>query len=158
MIMSFILSQILKKKVFEWNEKVFTEDDITNICKVEKVRIFEDHSLKPKGEYTIHEGVPFILLRPNLKREMRLWVGAHELGHHLIHYPVPHRFSKGTKRRMDREANFFAAIALIPTKIIEEKLLTEISVETALGEIMEEFAYPIDLILIRKDIYDTYKI
>lgn len=146
--MSFILSQILKKKVLDWNEKIFTEDDFYRVCKIEKVRVFEDETLKYKGEYTIYENVPFIALRKNLQNEL-LWVGFHELGHHLIHYPVAHKFSKGIWRRMDREANFFAAIALMPSGLIKAKTF---------GEIIEEYNYPKELIRIRKDIYDTYKI
>lgn len=126
-----------------------TDDDLSALCEREKVEIAENGSFKFKGEYVIYDAIPFILLRPDLKREMKLWVGLHEFGHHLLHYPVNHRFSKGIVRKMDREANFFAAIALMPTWLIASKTL---------GEIIEEYNYPKQLIRIRKEIYDTYKI
>jgi Zn-dependent peptidase ImmA (M78 family) len=147
--MSFILSQILKKKIPEWNEIVFTEDDVLRICDAQKVRPFKDITIKAKGEYTIHEGRPFILYKPNLKRNEFPWIILHELGHHLLHYPVSHKFSKGIYRRMDREANFFAAIALIPTWLVQSMTW---------GEIMEEYNYPKELIIIRKEIYEAYGI
>lgn len=147
--MSFILSQILKKKVPDWNKIIWNDDKFAITCEEAKVRVVEDETLKHKGEYTIYKDVPFIALRKGLKPPMRLWVGMHELGHHLLHFPVNHRFSKGIFRRMDREANFFAAIALIPTWMVESKTL---------GEIVEEYNYPKELIIIRKEIYEAYGI
>lgn len=147
--MSFIISQIIKKKLPEWNERILTEDDFYEYCWRDKVRVMESNLFKNKGEYTIHQNICFILLSKKLNFGEKLWVGFHELGHHLLHYPVPHRFSKGYCRRMDREANFFAAIALIPTRLIESKTL---------GEIAEEYNHPNRLIEIRKQIYDCYKI
>lgn len=147
--MSFILSQILTRKVSTWNERVHTEDDLFWLCEREQVRLLTDETIKAKGEYTVYENVSFILFRPKLKREIKLWVGMHELGHHLLHYPVSHKFSKSIFRRMDREANFFAAIALIPTHIVKSRNI---------GEIAEDYNYPKDLIKIRKEIYEQYKI
>ncbi|MBS1793373.1 MAG: ImmA/IrrE family metallo-endopeptidase [Acidobacteria bacterium] len=147
--MSFILAQILKKKVPGWCEKVFIEDEVLQICQHWKVRPFKDETIKAKGEYTIHEKQAFILYRPGLKREIFVWVLLHELGHHLLHAPVSHKFSRSIYRRMDREANFFAAIALMPTWLVESKTW---------GEIIEEYNYPLELIKIRKEIYDTFKI
>lgn len=147
--MSFILSQIIKKKLSEWNTHILTEDDFYNICQSEKVHIFEEYFFKYKGEYLIQDGKSLILLQKKMSREEKLWVGFHELGHHLLHYPVPHRFSKGLCRKMDREANFFAAIALLPTEVIKLKSFVEI---------LEDYNYPKGLIIIRKEIYDNYRI
>lgn len=147
--MSFIISQIIKKKLPEWNKRVFVEDDFYKICKLEKVRVMESDLFKNKGEYTLDDNICFIILNKKLKFGEKLWVGFHELGHHFLHYPVPHRFSKGYWRRMDREANFFAAIALIPTWLVQTKTL---------NEIIEEYNYPKDLIMIRKEIWDVYRI
>lgn len=147
--MSFILSQILTKKVPDWNKTVWTEDKFSQECVRHKVRIVEDENLKVKGEYTVYKDVSFIALRPKLKNNIKLWVIAHEFGHHLLHYPVTHKFSRSIFIRMDREANFFAAIALIPSSLVTTKTL---------GEIMEEYNYPKELIIIRKEIWDVYKI
>lgn len=147
--MAYILEQIIKKKLQNWNGRVFSLDDFYAVCARENVRVMESNLFKHKGEYSIHEGIAFILLQAKLKREEKLWIAFHELGHHLLHYPVNHKFSKSIIRRMDREANFFAAIALIPTRLVKSKTL---------GEIMEEYNYPKELILIRKEIFDVYKI
>lgn len=146
--MSFILSQILKKKVSFWNSRVLTEDDFFLICEQTKCSVIES-AIKSKGEYLIYQGKPFIIFRKGLKGTLRLWVGLHELGHHLLHYPVNHRFSRGTIHRMDREANFFAAIAMMPTALITQKTL---------DEIVEEYNYPREIVLIRKEIYENFRI
>jgi Zn-dependent peptidase ImmA (M78 family) len=147
--MAFILSKLIKKKLPEWNERVFTADDLDSLSQKMKVPFVVDATASAKGEYLIIDDEPMILLKPNLKANEKLWVSYHELGHHLLHYPVPHKFSKGLQRRMDREANFFAAIALMPTKLIAEKTF---------GEIVEEYGYSSELIAIRKEIYEAYKI
>ncbi len=146
--MSFILSQILQKKVNEWNRRVLTEDDFYALCARDRLPVIEA-PIKAKGEYTIYGDTPLILLRRGLKPPVRLWVGMHELGHHLLHYPITHRFSRSTFYRIDREANFFAAIALMPTILVTSKTV---------GDIMEEYNYPKELIAVRKDIYERYRI
>jgi Zn-dependent peptidase ImmA (M78 family) len=146
--MAFILSQLLKKKTPDWNSVVWTEDKFLQTSAEMKVRVIESESIKAKGEYVIYKNVSFIVLRPKLPLQLRLWVGLHELGHHLLHFPVNHKFSKSVTRKFDREANFFAAIALLPTFVVENKTL---------GEIIDEYNYPKILTTIRKEIYDAYK-
>lgn len=125
-------------------------DDVLSLASVQhNVRLKEFEKHKYKGEYTIYNDQPFILLRKELKNPFKLWVGLHEFGHHLLHYPVNHHFSVGTTHRMDREANFFAAIALMPTYIVKSKTF---------GEILEEYNYPLLIIKIRKEIHEAYKI
>lgn len=156
--MSSILESIIKKKVSSWNEIVFTEDYLFNLCKIHQVRHFEDEEMKGKGEYTKYDNTWFVVVNKKLTRPMKLWVGLHELGHHLLHYPIPHRFSKGTRRKMDRQANFFAAVALIPTFLIQENSMGDGTVDTALSLIAVEFNYPKGLTKIRKEIWETYRI
>ncbi len=148
--MSFLLSQIINKKLPEWNSRVLTEADFYAICRAQKVRVMESELFKFKGEYSIHEGIPFILINKKLGAGEKLWTCFHELGHHLLHYPTPkHRFAKTLWNKFDREANYFAAIALVPTAIIKNK--------TA-AEIISEFDYSKELLTIRKAIYEAYKI
>lgn len=146
--MSYILSQIIRKKLLDWNKKVFTYEDFEFICEREKVCIVVLNN-REKGEYCFRYEQPVILIKDKLKTNEKTWVAFHELGHHFLHYPAPHRFSRGTFRKMDREANYFAAIALIPTYLV--KSLT-------LDEILEDYNYPNELIKIRKEIYEEYKI
>lgn len=140
--MSYILSQILKKKVPEWNDEVLTEASFYRICERLRVGIVETDT-RASGEYTVHAGRPIIILSSRIKQQMRAWVMFHELGHHLLHYPATHRFSKSIFSRIDRESNFFAAIALMPTRIITGK---------SKAEIRADFAYPQEIIEIRYEI------
>lgn len=146
-IMSFILSQILKKKVSFFNERVFSEEDFFTVCEQTDCSVIES-PIRSKGEYAVYKNRSFIIFRKGLKNPLRLWVGLHEMGHHLLHYPVNHRFSRSTVHRLDREANFFAAIALMPTDLIKRKTLEEI---------IEEYGYPREIVLIRKDIFDNFR-
>lgn len=113
-----IISQIILKKLPDWNTRVFDLEDFYKICERDGVTVLEQ-SIRSKGEYLVAGKRPFIILRSGLKEQMKAWIAFHELGHHYLHYPAPHRFSRGTYRKMDREANFFASVALIPTYQLE---------------------------------------
>lgn len=143
--MSFVLASILKKKIPYWNEIPFTEDLFYQACKETAVAVI-DADIRSKGEYAILRSKSFIVLRHGLTGPLRLWVGLHELGHHLLHAPVTHRFSRGTVRRMDREANFFAAIAMIPSRLVERSV-TNVDLD-----------HPRGLIEIRKEIVTAFGI
>lgn len=133
-----------------WNDLIFDEDAVDHLLQVFELPVVEDSKARAKGEYFVDDdGFSFIIIKPNSKNPMKLWIILHEIGHHLLHHPVNHKFSKGTKRKMDREANYFAAFALIPTRLIEEKTFEEIA---------EEYNYPKALIKIRKEILEAYKI
>lgn len=148
--MSYILTSILRKKDADWNRIVYDEDATDRLLQRLRLPVVTDEAAKVKGEYIVDDdGFSMIVLKPNLKNPLKLWVVLHEIGHHLLHYPVNHRFSKGTRRRMDREANFFAALALLPTWLVRSKTLEEI---------IEEYGYPLNLIKIRKEIYDIDKV
>lgn len=148
MNMSYILSQIAKKKIPKWNEKVLDMEDFETLCEAEEVRVLET-SAKHKGEYCIYRNQPFILLKKNLKPNLKTWIAWHELAHHFLHYPATHHFSRSTFRRMDREANFVAAIALMPSSLV--KNLT-------MAEIIGDYEYPIALVEIRKEIFEEFKL
>ena len=146
--MSHILSQLIKQKLPEWNEIIISEDRFLAACERLRVRIVE-WPIRSRGEYIVEDGLPLILLRKGLDDRLRHWVGVHELGHHLLHYPATHRFSKSIHSRMDREANFFAAIALMPTELC--RVMTP-------GEIAGEYDYPKEIIEIRRKISENYQI
>lgn len=151
--MSYILSQIIKKRLPDWNDRTFSAADLEWLCPQIKVRIVERDEFKPRGEYKVEErngkNYSFILIKKKLHIKEKLWIAYHEIGHHLLHHPVPHKFSKSLVKKMDREANYFAAIALMPTKLIAEM---------SFSEIRETYGYPKKLIDIRKEIYEAYKI
>lgn len=126
--MSLILSQLIKKKLGSWNTRPHTLEDFYEICDVKGVEV-EEQNIRKRGEYFVFDNVPRIIISSQMKDPMKHWIAFHELGHHLLHYPIPHSFSKGTVRKMDFEANFFASIALIPTSIVRELSTNELAGE-----------------------------
>lgn len=146
--MSHILAHIIKKKLPAWNSRVLRYRDIPDLCHEARCGFIEGPS-KHKGEYVIRRGLPLIVLKQDLRHELRDWVPMHELGHHLLHYPVPHKFSRGVYTKADREANFFAAIALMPTVLCRQ--MTP-------DEIIAEYGYAPEIVQIRLEITEHFKI
>jgi Zn-dependent peptidase ImmA (M78 family) len=146
--MSYILTSIAEKKIDYWNEKVFTERDFFELCRRESIRVIEGDFVA-RGEYKVYKKWPFILLRRRLPAAMRIWIQWHELAHHFLHYPGSYLFDPSAARKVDFEANFVASIALIPTKLMEDR---------GLEEIATEFNYPKKLIEIRRRIAEHYRI
>jgi Zn-dependent peptidase ImmA (M78 family) len=137
--MSQILCSLISKKLPDWNTRVFTEDDALTICRAEGVCVSEQ-DIRSRGEYLMYKDAPFIVVKRALRRNWRAWVIWHELGHHWLHYPGPHAFSRHTRRKMDWQANFVAAIALIPTVLWES---------STPADIMVEYGYPKELLKLR---------
>jgi Zn-dependent peptidase ImmA (M78 family) len=146
--MSFILQSLVEKKFPQWNQFVCSEETARELCFEEKVRVVEAQ-IRARGEYLIYRQVPFIIIKNNLPSKWRAWVLWHELAHHWLHHPGNYKFHKTVIRKFDFEANFVAAIALIPTMLLE--LMT-------LEEIAAEFNYPTELLEVRRKIYEYYRI
>ncbi|MCW5959286.1 MAG: ImmA/IrrE family metallo-endopeptidase [Pyrinomonadaceae bacterium] len=144
--MSFILSQLIKKKLPEWNEKIFGIKDLQAICVRERLIFVESIGRRAKGEYLRFSNRNMIILRANLGEGERRWIAFHELGHHFLH-TANHRFSRGTARKMDREANFFAAVALLPKYLIENE-----------NESYSDGYYPAEMLRIRFEILREFRI
>lgn len=142
------LSQVAKDKIEELNERVQHEDKALEFCSRHKIYIVEDRRQK-YGKLKFYKGYVFLLINPDLSKGWRLWVLWHEIGHFIFHSPRSSSFSISTKRKNDREANYVAALVLIPKDIIE--MFTP-------GEIQEEYGYPMELIQIRLDICRKEKI
>jgi Zn-dependent peptidase ImmA (M78 family) len=146
--MSYILSNLAQKTIEGWNKRPLSFEDGEMLCHQLGVRLLFEN-IKSRGEYMPYKKIPFIILRKNLKQKWWAWVLWHEIAHHLLHYPGNYLFSRSTVRKIDFEANFIAAIALLPTAVIQQ--LTA-------AEIIAEYGYPEELIRVRKLIYDFYKI
>lgn len=86
----------------------------------------------------------FILINPNLTTGMRLWVLYHEIAHFILHYPETSKFNTAMRRKNDREANYVAAVALLPRVSIEGRTIDEVVYETGL---------PLKLVKIRYEIF-----
>ncbi len=130
-----------------WNKRTVTEQDLQNYCKRNGIHIAEGKIDVP-GLYVINEGVPFIVIDPDLKGFMRAWVLLHELAHHLLHAPSMQLFDKRFETKADREANFIAAVALLPCAVLETKNF---------ADLLEE-GYPAELLWLRKEIYEQFRI
>jgi Zn-dependent peptidase ImmA (M78 family) len=141
--------QFLAQKAFpHWNTRIVTEREVRAYCKKKGVQIVEG-DVGVEGLYVIYGGVPFIVLHPALKGAMRLWVLLHELAHHLSHVPGMQLFDKSYESKADFQANFIAAVAMIPLPLMEKMTY---------GEIQEEYDYPTELMEIRRYIYAEFKI
>ncbi len=108
-------SSVIRKKVPSWNRRELNIEDFYALCDKEGVLVSEAQSAQ-KGEYLVVDRQAYIVLESGLKEDLKTWVALHELGHHFLHYPIPHRFNRSTVRKMDREANYFASVAMITTE------------------------------------------
>lgn len=146
--MAHILSSIIKKRFPLWNERIFQYDDLPTICSELQAGYIEA-PVRHRGEYTVYNGVPFVIVRSDLSEAMKAWVGLHEIGHHLLHFPTSHKFSKSINTKADREANFFAAIAMMPTELCRR---------TTPADVEEQFGLPPEIVAIRREITEVYRI
>lgn len=133
-----------------WNKRPLTEKDFWAICKKERILVIENDTdyMQWNGIYTVMLGIPTIILNAKLKGLERLWTMFHELGHHLLHSPETCFFSDSTIHKAQSEANAFAAIALIPEKVVRQMPLWELYE-------LDEFA--VKLFQIRLEVYEAYK-
>ena len=142
--------RIAKSAFPQWNKKIIGRPELREYCRKSKVVILE-HPTEFLGEYTIFEKRDCIILDPNLKGEKKTWVFAHETGHQLFHHPYEQQFGYKQnlfKEKLDFEADFFGCVAMVPTKLLRAKTL---------GELIEEYDYPEEMLWIRKEIHERYK-
>lgn len=139
------LNSLADKKLTGWNERVFTERDALDYCQRNKIYIVESVG-EPYGRIAFYKGYTFILLNPLLESAARTWVLFHEIGHYILHAPQAARFSPLVRRKSDREANYIAAVAMMPKCVIEGKTFSEIQAE---------YGYPLELLQIRNQIVES---
>src|SRR5205085_6608202 len=96
-------------------------------CKRFGVLVFEEDPdcVPGDGVYIVIEGIPIIFINNTLTGLKRLWVMYHEFGHHLLHTPETCLFSDSTIHKAQSEANFFAALALLPEPMVRQIPLWE---------------------------------
>lgn len=136
--------------ISDWNKRVLDEADFYEICEKKKIAVL-NLSIRSKGEYLVYKDQAFIILKPGMPRSLRVWVQFHELAHALLHTQINSHFSTSTLRKLDTEANHFAALALMPTPLLREY-------KYDLDEISADYNYDAELIEIRKEIFETYRI
>ena len=145
-----LLKPSIKKALPSWNKQVHGETDALVFCEQKRIFTKDTDLIDDLGEYRVHREKPCILLHSYIEKSYRAWVYFHEIGHFILHPTECAQFSDAvTRRKIEKEAHFVAAVALIPTFILKKMRLEEIQ---------EEFGYPRRLILLRKVIYDNYKI
>lgn len=144
--MSTILTSIIRKRLPDWNARVFGMKDFEKICSAERIIFVEGIGRKHKGEFIPFENRNMIILRAGLEEGERRWVAFHELGHYFLH-EAAHTFSRSAQRRMDREANIFAAVALLPINLLKSE-----------DQMVLDGYYPQEFIKMRFEILKEYGI
>jgi Zn-dependent peptidase ImmA (M78 family) len=129
-----------------WNRCRVSEADVRRVAKRRGVMIVEGEVGVP-GLHVVYRGVAFIVIRPTLRGVMRTWVLLHELFHFILHEPGLQLFDPYFETKADREANFCAAVALLPREMLERK---------ARNELLED-GYPAELLDLRKEILEQFK-
>lgn len=147
------LDRLAKVAFTDFNKRVHTEDELFAFCRSQRVAVF-DFPTNALGEYTLEENQECIVLDPGLKGGQRLWVFGHEVGHLLFHHPISQQFCANEQQhnifihKLDTQANYFATLFFIPKFLILSK---------AVGEIVEEHGYPLEMVSLRQEFYGRFK-
>jgi Zn-dependent peptidase ImmA (M78 family) len=149
--MIFLLS---KFEHLGWNRRAFTEEDISRICRREKIELVEYPLSGSPGSYMRVGGRSVIAVDSRLRGVRRLYVLLHELGHHLLHVPpdatVAYFFQLKPDSKQEHEAEVFAAVALLPEPLLR-RLLAE-------GSDFDEAGFTKDVVEFRLKVLDLYGI
>lgn len=141
------LAPTIRRFLPDWNNRVHTEADGYEFCERFDVATLDTDLIRDLGEYRIRNGSPIILLHKFTSNRYRNVVFQHEIGHFILHPTTAAKYSdEVTKRKIEKEANFVAAVAVLPRYVIDTKTLAEIA---------DEFNVPRKVILFRKLIRDT---
>ena len=116
--------ETLKKHLPRLNEKIYGETDFYRLCRREKIKVYELPLQETIfGYYSNYRGKAYIILNSRLDKTKRLEVGYHELGHHLLHAPVPESVffdSQRLSNKQETEAQAFALLALVPATLLKQ--------------------------------------
>lgn len=134
----------------DWNSRALNYSDGLTFCTARRIILLETDLITDSGEYRLYKDRHFIFLHKFIDERFKAWVLWHEIAHFILHPVSIAQFSDSvTKRKIEKEANFVSAIALMPASILLTKTL---------GEVQEEYGYPTRLIYLRKWIYDSYRV
>lgn len=137
------LAEISRRRIPDWNQRVLTEADAIAYCKVNKLCLVDDKA-ENYGRIVFYKGHVFILRNPHLPPATALWVLWHEIGHFILHAPQSSRFNPLVKRKSDREANYVAAVAMMPRHLIYGR---------SIAQVQHDFGYPPELVRLRYEIF-----
>lgn len=145
-----LLIPTIKKFLPDWNRRVHTAADADAFCELHDIVSLDTDLIDDSGEYKTRRENPVILIHKFIDWRYRNWVFFHEIGHFILHPTIAAKFSDAvTKRKIERQAHFVAAVALMPKSLVRNKTLAEIA---------DEFNCPRKLILLRKEFYDDFKV
>ena len=143
------VAHISHKIIDGWNVRPLGLDDVIDFCRKHSIYIKQDEN-QADGELVYYEKdgkiYTFILISPFLDAGMRLWVLWHEIAHYILHYPAAAKFSNACTDKCDAEANYVAAVGMMPRRAIEGKTISEV---------VHEFGYPRALVELRYEIYQN---
>ena len=131
----------------EWNVRVLTEDDFYEYCDEAGITVREAQIEQP-GLYMMCDGKPHIILNDTLRGAERLFVGFHELAHYWLHPPGLRMFF-GWAKQIEIEADIVAVCSLIPKTILTHYWPSEIA---------EVYGYPYNLVSLRCEVFDRWRI
>ena len=101
------------------NSRAFTEQDFYRLCEAEKIQIIETD--EPFSWWMTLDGQSYIVLNRNLRGYKLLFTMLHELSHHYLHGGCSLNAIKSfgsNRRREEREADFFATLAVYPLPVL----------------------------------------
>lgn len=143
------ITEAVSKHFPQLNKRRHVERDAYEFCERNGIIVHETLLINDLGEYRMHKGVPFILLNKFITDRYRTWVLFHEIAHYILHPTEISNFSdEVTKRKAEKQANFVAALLMMPKPFIRKKTL---------AEIQDELGCARKIILYRKDICDNQR-
>ena len=134
-----------------WNERRLDESDLYELCGRFNV-VVDELPLTTAGFYYRVMGRDFIAVNSRLTGAERLAVMFHEFAHFLFHTadsaPAAEFHHVGRRTRKECEADVFAACAVLPRPLLENRTIEDLL----------EDGYPADLVNERFRILDLYGI
>jgi Zn-dependent peptidase ImmA (M78 family) len=138
---------LLRNTPPEWNIRVLTQDNFDHYCDQAGITVREV-PLEQPGLYIPGNGRPQIFLNDELRGAERLFIAFHELAHHWLHPPGVRMFF-GWAKQIEVEADIVAVCCLIPRTVLTHYWPSEIA---------ELYGYPHDLVRLRCEVFDRWKI
>lgn len=110
----------LELKYPGFNRKSLKYKDFERICRGEDIVTWQG-KIPWEGWYFVRKHFNFIVINHSLSDFGKLFTAFHELGHHFAHAGKNHfhHGRQGWRKKLERQADIIAAIALLPTPLLE---------------------------------------
>ncbi len=150
MPLTYAIIEELQTVIPGYNVRPLALADFEALCARDGIVSLE-HRMPARGWYFVKEGVPFIIINRRLSAGHRAFVGFHEYFHHRFHPGGRHHYTSiGMADRIEREASTMAAVAVVPTAVLEKDLAEGVSIE-------EKYDIPKYLAEFRIRVYEAYR-